>query len=113
MFERNNSMFVLKGTGTRHEKALTTNIPRVRDLREIILCPRLMATNTFFPVTVFFGRNFFFNYSTKRRNKRIKLCQKKDRSPTSITRKQKANQARPFDNTSPLQRGFTFTLGLK
>ena len=59
MFERNNLMFVLKGTGTRHEKALTTNIPRVRDLREIILCPRVMATNTFFPVTFFSDVIFF------------------------------------------------------
>ena len=34
-------------TGTRHEKALITNIPRVRDSEETILGPRVMATNTF------------------------------------------------------------------
>ena len=34
-------------------QALITNIPRVRDLEETISCPRLMATNTFIPVTFF------------------------------------------------------------
>ena len=48
------------GTGTRLEKALTTNIPRVRDLEETILCPRMMATHTFFPVTFFSDVIFFF-----------------------------------------------------
>ena len=37
----------------RLEKALTTKIPRVHDLEETILCPRVMATNTFFSVTFF------------------------------------------------------------
>ena len=86
----------------RLEKALTTNIPRVHDLEETILCPRVIATNPFFPVTFFSDVNFLkFFYSTKRMSKRIKLCQKKDRSPTSFRRKQKANQAQPLDNTSP------------
>ena len=40
-------------TGTQREKALITNIPLVRDPEETILCPRVMATNTFFPVTFF------------------------------------------------------------
>ena len=66
------------GTGTRLEKALTTNIPRVRDLEESILCPRVMATNTFFHVTFSSDVNFLqFFYSTKRMSKRINLCQKK------------------------------------
>ena len=46
-------------TGTRREKAQITNIPRVRDPEETILCPRVMATNTFFPVTFFSDVNFF------------------------------------------------------
>ena len=55
-----------------------TNIPRVRDPEETILCPRVMATNTFLPVTFFSDVNFFFKfYSTKRRSTRIKLCKKK------------------------------------
>ena len=65
-------------TGIRHEKALITNIPRVRDPEETILCPRVMATYTFFPVTFFSAVNFFLKfYSTKRRIKRIQLCKKK------------------------------------
>ena len=46
-------------TGTQHEKAAITNIPRVRDPEETISCPRVMATNTFFPVTFFSDVNFF------------------------------------------------------
>ena len=49
-------MFVL--WHTRLEKALTTNIPLVHDLEETILCPRVMATNTFFPVPFFSDVNF-------------------------------------------------------
>ena len=45
--------------GTRHEKALITNIPQVHDPEETILCPRVMATNTFFPLTFFSDANFF------------------------------------------------------
>ena len=59
------------GTDTRHEKALTTNIPRVRDLEETVLCPRVMPTNTFFPCNLFFLCKIF--YRTKRRSKTIKL----------------------------------------
>ena len=51
-------MFVY-GTGIRHEKVLTTTIPWVRDLEETILCPRAMATNTFFPVTFISDVIFF------------------------------------------------------
>ena len=64
-------------TGTQREKALITNIPRVRDSEETILCPRVMAWNTFFPVTFFSDVKFFLkSYSTKRRSKKIKLCKK-------------------------------------
>ena len=66
-----------------------TNIPRVRDPEETILCPRVMAANTFFPVTFFSEVNFSLkSYSTKRRSKRIKLFKKNYRSPTSSRRKQ-------------------------
>ena len=34
------------------------NIPRVRDPEETILCPRVIAANTFFPVTFFSDVNF-------------------------------------------------------
>ena len=38
--------------GKHLEKALTTNIPRLHDLEETILCPRVMAPSTFLiPVT--------------------------------------------------------------
>ena len=48
----------------------------------------------FFPVPFSSDINFLqFFYSTKRMSKRTKLCQKKDRSPTSFKRKKKANQA--------------------
>ena len=46
--------FFFYRTGTRLEEALTTNIPRVRDLEETIFCPRVMATNTFFFCNLFF-----------------------------------------------------------
>ena len=35
------------GTGTLHEKVLTKSITRVRDLEDIILRPRVMATMRF------------------------------------------------------------------
>ena len=70
--------FLFHDTGTRHEKALIPNIPRVRDPEETILCPRVMTTNTFFPCTFFPDVNFFKKfYSTKRRSKRVKLCKNK------------------------------------
>ena len=40
------------GTCTRHEKVLTKNIPRLRDLEDIIVCPRVMVTYAF--LTIFF-----------------------------------------------------------
>ena len=65
-------------TGTRHEKALITNIPRVRDPEETILCPRVMATNTFFPVTFFFGRELFLKVlQHKEEEYENKIMQKK------------------------------------
>ena len=66
------------GTGTRPEKVLTKNIRRVRDFEDRILCPRTMATYAFFAITLFSDTIFFLKfYSTKRRNKRLKLCEKK------------------------------------
>ena len=35
-----------------------TNILRMRDIEETILCPRVIATKTFFPVTFFSDGNF-------------------------------------------------------
>ena len=51
------------GTGTLLEKALTTNIPRVRDLEETILCPRVMATITFLPITFSSGVKFLIFFT--------------------------------------------------
>ena len=53
-------------TGTRHEKALSKNVPRVRDPEETILCPRVMDTNTFFPLTFFLDVNFFKIFTAQR-----------------------------------------------
>ena len=51
-----------------------------------------MATYAFFAITFFSDINFFLKfYSTKRRNKTLKLCDKKDRSPYSFRRKQSLN----------------------
>ena len=58
--------FLFYDTGTRHEKALITNIPRVRDPEQTILCPRVMATNTIFPVTFFSNVNFFKGFTVQR-----------------------------------------------
>ena len=45
-----------------------------------------------FAITFFSDINFFLKfYSTKRRNKKLKLCEKKDRSPYSFRRKQSLN----------------------
>ena len=67
-----------------------TNIPRVRDPEETILCPRVMATNTFLPVTFFSDVNFFFKVlQHKEEEYENKIMQKKNyRSPTSFRRKQ-------------------------
>ena len=67
---------------------LITNIPRVRDPEETILCPRVMAANAFSPVTFFSDVVFLKFYSSKRPSERIKLCKKNYRSPTSFGRKQ-------------------------
>ena len=58
------------GTGTRPEKVLT--IRRVRDFEDRILCARTMPTYVFFAITFFLKV-----YSTKRRNRALKLCEKK------------------------------------
>ena len=65
-------------TGTRHEKVLTKNTPRVCDLEDIIFCPRVMATYAFLAITlILFLTNFFKkSYSTKGR-KRISFSKKK------------------------------------
>ena len=56
------------GTGTCPEKVLTKNIRRVRDLKDRILCPRTMATYTFFAITFFcFSDNYFFISFTAQR----------------------------------------------
>ena len=55
---------------------LTKSIPRVRDLEDIILHPRVVTTYAFLAIT-FICDNFFFKfYMTKRRTKRIKFCGK-------------------------------------
>ena len=64
-------------TGTRHEKALITNNPQVRDPEQTILCPRLMATNTFFPVTFFSDVIFFLSFTVQRGGVRDKIMPKK------------------------------------
>ena len=65
------------GTGTRPEKVLTKNIRQVRNFKDRILCPRTMATYAFFMITFFSNIDFFLILHTKRRNKRLKLCEKK------------------------------------
>ena len=71
-------MFVLWHRHTSWKVTDYKYIPRVCDLEETILCPRVMATNTFLPVTFSSVVNFLtIFYSTKRMSKRIKLCQKK------------------------------------
>ena len=54
-----------------------------------------MSTNDgyvcFFRDNFFSDINFFKVYSTKRRNKRLKLCEIKDRSPYALRRKQSLN----------------------
>ena len=48
-----------------------------------------MATYAFFAITFFSDINFLLKfYITKRRTKRLKLCEKKDRSPCLFRRKQ-------------------------
>ena len=67
---------------------MTKSIPRVRVIEDIILRPRVMAAYAFLAIT-FISDIIFFKrfYSTKRRTTRIKLCEKKDRSPSSFRRK--------------------------
>ena len=48
-----------------------------------------MATYAFFAITFFSDINFLLKfYITKRKTKRLKLCEKKDRSPCLFRRKQ-------------------------
>ena len=66
------------GTGTRLEKALTPNIPGVRDLEDTIIVSTSDGYEYFFPCNFFFDVNFLtYFYSTKRRSKRIKIMPKK------------------------------------
>ena len=52
-------------TGTRNEMVLTKSIPRVRDLEEIILRPRVMATNALLAIT-FISDIYFFKVLQQR-----------------------------------------------
>ena len=49
----------------------------MRDLEDIILRSRVMATCAFLAITFISGMFFKTFYSTKRRTKRIKSCEKK------------------------------------
>ena len=56
---------------------LTKSIPRVRDLEDIIFRPRVIAMYAFLAITFISDIFFFKFYSTKRRTKILKLCEKK------------------------------------
>ena len=56
------------GTGTSHEMVLTKSIPQVRDLEEIILRPRVMATYAFLVITFIADIIFFKVLRNKEEN---------------------------------------------
>ena len=54
--------FLFYGRGTRHKKVLAKSIPRVRDLEDIILRPRVIATYAFLAITFI----FFFSFTAQK-----------------------------------------------